>query len=346
MKTGYADLPLHYGECPKWLFSRMKNLTRVISHAIIMEFGTEEFVKRISNPFFFQALACVVGFDWHSSGTTTTLCGALKEAKLEEIGIAVCGGKGKISRNTPEEIEKMCEIVGGDPEKLIYASKISAKVDSTALQDGFDLYHHTFIFDERGNWCVVQQGMNTEIKYARRYHWLQPKNFVIEPHAAICCDYKGKSLNLVAKESKEAQKCIVDLAREGKNVKRLAMQRKHWFDLRPYEKFLHNLEKTYEEQPKTFEELLAIKGIGAKTIRALALISKIIYGCELSWRDPVKYSFAHGGKDGVPYPVDRKVYDESIRTLEEAINCAKLGKREKINALRKINLLVSKVEDK
>jgi hypothetical protein len=178
--------------------------------------------------------------------------------------------------------------------------------------------------------------MNPETRYARRYHWLKPENLVLEPHAAICCDYRAKNvLNLVANESKQAQKCIVDLACEGpEKIKRLVMESSHWFDTRPYEKSFTVLQKTLEEQPRTFEELLAMRGIGAKTLRALALISKLIYGCELSWRDPVKYSFAHGGKDGVPYPVNRKLYDQSIKTLEEAIELAKLGKREKLKALR------------
>ncbi len=335
MHSGIAELPLHFGQCPKWLFERMKRLSGAIAKAIILEHGTKEFLKRLSDPYFFQAFACVVGFDWHSSGTTTTLCAALKEAELEEYGIAICGGKGNAARKTPEEIEKKAALFGKDAEKLVYCSRISAKVDSTCLQDGFELYHHVFIFDERENWAVVQQGMNTQNKYARRYHWFNPKRLVLEPHSAVCCDIRTKTLNLVAKESKEAQKCIVDLAKEGEQkVKKLVMQSSHWFDLRKYEKSMHAIEKAYEEQPKTFEELLAIKGLGAKALRALALIAKLIYGCELSWRDPAKYSFAHGGKDRVPYPVDRRVYDNSIKTLEEAVEQAELGKKEKLQALR------------
>ncbi len=338
MKTGVTDLPLHYGSCPRWLFSRMKKLSGAIAKAIIIEFGTEEFLKRMANPFFFQAFACVVGFDWHSSGTTTTLCGALKESGLEEYGIAVCGGKGNVARRTPEEIERKSELLGANPEKMIYFSKIAAKVDSSCVQDGFELYHHVFIFDEKNSWSVIQQGMNTENRYARRYHWFSPKNLVNEPHSAVCCDVKTKTLNLVAEESEGVRKDITELACEGKdNVKKLVMESSHWFDLRKYEKSLASLDKVSELQPKNFEELLMIKGLGAKALRALALISKIIYGRELSWRDPVKYSFAHGGKDGVPHPVDRKLYDSSIRTLEEAIHLASLGKREKLHALKTLN---------
>ncbi len=340
MRTGVAELPLHYGTCPRWLFERMKKLSGAIAKAIILEHGTEELLKRLSDPYFFQAFACVVGFDWHSSGTTTTLCAALKEAGLDECGIAICGGKGSVARKAPEEIEKKAKNFGVDAEKLTYFSRISAKVDNTCIQDGFELYHHVFIFDEQGNWAVIQQGMNTQNKYARRYHWFSPKNLVLEPHSAVCCDIKTKTLNLVAKESKQAQKCMVDIAKEGEQkVKKLFMESSHWFDLRRYEKSLHAIEKAYEEQPKTFEELLAIRGLGAKALRALALIAKLIYGCELSWKDPVKYSFAHGGKDRVPYPVDKKLYDASIRTLEEAVELAKLGKREKLHAFKTLKRL-------
>ncbi|HIQ50160.1 MAG TPA: DUF763 domain-containing protein [Nanoarchaeota archaeon] len=340
MKTGIAELPLHYGSCPKWLFVRMKKLSGAIAKAIVLEFGTTEFLKRISDPFFFQAFACVVGFDWHSSGTTTTLCAALKEANLEEYGIAICGGKGNMARKTPEEIEEKIKYVDADPEKMKYFSRIAAKVDSSCVQDGFELYHHVFIFNEKGEWSVVQQGLNQATRYARRYHWFSPKDLVNEPHTAVCCDYKTKTLNLVASECEKTRKYITELAKEGKeNIKKLVMHSSHWFDLRKYEKSFSALEKAYEQQPKTFEELLSIQGIGAKALRALALISKLIYGSELSWRDPVKYSFAHGGKDRVPYPVDKKLYDNSIRTLEEAIQLAKLGKREKLNALKALERL-------
>ncbi len=337
MKTGTADLPLHWGSCPRWLFERMKKLSRKIAEAIIIEYGTKEFLKRISDPFFFQSFSCVVGFDWHSSGTTTTLLGALKSTNLHDYGLGIAGGKGSTARKTPEEIETISEKIGSDPEKIIYASKISAKVDSSAVQDGFELYHHVILFDEKNNWAVVQQGMNTENRYARRYHWFNTKNKVVEPHEAVVSDIKTKTLNLVAKESEDTQKTIVELASERpENIKRLVMDSNHWFDLRPYEKVLHNLEKTYEEAPESFEKLLLKKGVGAKTIRALALISKIIYGTELSWKDPAKFSFAHGGKDGIPHPVDRKLYDENILILEEAIENAKIGKREKLEALKRI----------
>lgn len=356
MKTGITDLPLHYGSCPAWLFQRMKKLGKAITEIIVIEYGKDEFLRRISDPFFFQSFACVLGFDWHSSGVTTTLTGALKEASLKELGIAVLGGKGKASRKTPDEIEALAEefsFTDKKIEELKKASKLAAKVDNVALQDGFELYHHSFIVTEEGKWAVIQQGMNLETKYARRYHWLSEKvkSFVNEPHLAICCDFKCKPLNMVAKESEEARKCSVDLVkdnpihlkkylvpnREQKTIfKYLKMPSQHEIELDNYKA----LQEAFEKQPKNYEELLQIKGIGAKTVRALALISNLIFGSEVSWRDPVKYSFAHGGKDGHPYPVDRKTYEESIELLQDAIQQAKLNKREKIEAFKRLNFFL------
>ncbi|MDD5016363.1 MAG: DUF763 domain-containing protein, partial [Atribacterota bacterium] len=219
MRTGIANLPLHYGKAPQWLFRRMKELARLITIFVISEFGTEEMLKKLSDPFWFQAFGCVLGFDWHSSGLTTTVCGALKESIKgieKDLGLFVAGGKGGTSRKTPSEIEQAGSYLNKDPANLIYASKMAAKVDSSALQDGYQLYHHCFIFSKNGSWTVIQQGMNTSTRYARRYHWLgeEAKDFVCEPHSAICCDKKGKSLNMVAKESKNARKVTTSLAKE------------------------------------------------------------------------------------------------------------------------------------
>lgn len=339
MQTGFADLPLHSGHTPRWLFERMVKLSRAISEIIIFEFGKDEFLRRISDPFFFQSFSCALGFDWHSSGTTTTTMGALKTAKLEDFGIAILGGKGKASRKTPEEIAKLGEKFSL-PEKnlngLKYASKISAKVDNACVQDNFQLYHHSFVVSEDGNWSVVQQGMNSETKYARRYHWLSEKisSFVIEPHAAICCDTRGKTLNMVAEENSDARKCSVDLVKDNpKNLlKYLRMPEFHEIDLKNYKTLMN----AYEMQPKNFEELIAIKGVGAKNIRALALLSNLIFGAEISWRDPAKFSFAHGGKDGTPYPIDRESYHKSVEIISDAIRQAKINEFEKMKALRRI----------
>lgn len=346
MKTGVADLPLHYGSCPRWLFKRMKKLGKAVSEIIIYEFGKDEFLKRISDPFFFQSFACVLGFDWHSSGVTTTATGALKEGlKSGELGIVVLGGKGKASRKTPQEIEELDKIFSlstSKIEELKIASRLSAKVDNSALQDGFQLYHHSFIVSEEGKWCVIQQGMSDKIGYARRYHWLSEKvkSFVNEPHLAICCDSKGKALNMVAEESEDCRKSSVDLIKDNPNnlKKYLLLDKKHEINLKNF----RGLNSAYEFQPKNYEELILVKGMGPKSIRALALLSKLIYGKEPSWRDPVKFSFAHGGKDGYPYPVNKKTYDKSIEILKTAVENAKIGNKEKIFAVKRLKDFIPK----
>lgn len=363
MRIGIADLPLHYGTAPRWLFNRMVKLSKAISEIIILEFGRDEFLRRLSNPFFFQSLSCILGYDWNSSGTTTVTLGALKLAiKPEELGIAVLGGKGKASRKTPKEIEKLSEIfplTTKNIEKLKYASKMSAKIDNSVLQDGFNLYHHSFIVTEDGKWATVQQGMSNETGYARRYHWLSEtvKRFVVEPHEAICCDTRvSKVLNMVAKESEEVRECSVDLVKDDPNhlkkyfvqywisnqkqrnlLKYLWMSPKHTFEFNHFE----ILQKLHEIQPKDYEELVATKGVGPKTVRALALLSKLIYGTEPSWRDPVKFTFHVGGKDGIPYPVDRKTYDISIKVLRAALEQAKLNNREKLLAFSRLEKFIS-----
>jgi len=351
MRTGYAHLPLHYGHTPKWLFEKMKKLSYEIVRIIVYEYGRDEFLRRISDPFWFQAFSCVIGFDWHSSGTTTVTCGVLKEAvSPEEFGIGITGGKGKASRKTPKEIEKIADVFSLSSKKienLKYSSKMSAKVDNTALQDGYNLYHHVFIFTEDGKWSVIQQGLNSENRYARRYHWLSDniESFVNEPHAAICCNEKKSCLNMVAKESEETRKTSVDLVNDNpmklkKYFSRqktlfdygFSMPRNHFIELKNFQPLLN----AYEFQPKNYEELLSIKGIGPKTIRALALLSDLIYGAKPSWKDPVKYSFAHGGKDGTPYPVNKEIMEKSIEILRNGIEEAKIGNKEKLKALRRL----------
>lgn len=344
-------MPLHYGRAPRWLFDRMAKLAGELATVIVEEFGTEELLRRLSDPFWFQSFGCVLGFDWHSSGVTTTSCGALKEglrARQQELGIFVAGGKGATSRRTPHEIECVGPSLHKDPAQLVYASRMAAKVDSAGLQDGYQIYHHTFVFNRQGTWCVVQQGMNTSTRCARRYHWLSEglEDFVCEPHAAICCDRKGGVLNMVAQESKEAQQISTALTREKperlvgelKKLQHLEMAFHHEVrlgDVHP-DRLRSIFLKTYEGQPESFEALLGMAGVGAKTIRALSLISELVYGAAPSFRDPVRYSFAHGGKDGHPYPVDRANYDRSIATLENALQRAKVGDREKLAALRRL----------
>jgi hypothetical protein len=352
-RKGTADLPLHYGKVPRWLFQRMALLAREVSLAVVAEFGVQEMLRRLADPFWFQSFGCVLGFDWHSSGVTTTVCGALKVGLKDvqhELGLYVAGGKGGTSRRTPQEIEAQGKRLNVDPAQLIYASRMSAKVDSSALQDGYQIYHHAFFFDPGGHWCVVQQGINVDERYARRYHWLSDglRDFVVEPHKAICCDRRGETLNMIAQESEEARSASAVLAREmpGKLVmelqrlRELELPSRHqvWLaDVHPT-----RLEKvflsTYEHQPRNFEALLGLKGVGPKTIRALSLLSEIVYGAQVSTRDPARFSFAHGGKDGFPFPVDRTTYDRSIETLRMAIRQAKLGRRDKLDAFKRLAL--------
>ncbi len=352
-RTGIANLPLHYGKAPRWLFNRMVELARQITIAIVADFGPEEMLRRLSHPYWFQAFGCVLGFDWHSSGVTTTLCGALKEGirGLEtDLGLFIAGGKGKASRRTPSEIEDWGNLISLNPTPLVYASRMSAKVDSSAVQDGYQLYHHSFLFTTSGSWAVVQQGMNGTTRYARRYHWLGEtvSNFVNEPHSAILSGARGQALNLVAGESDTARTTIADIVTsekphnivaELKRLKTLDLPSHHYLstrDLHP-DSLSRIILSAYDRQPQDFEQLLGLRGVGPKTIRALSLISELVYGVAPSYQDPARYSFAHGGKDGIPYPVDRKTYDQSIELLRKAINKSKLGIREKNEAMGRLN---------
>ncbi len=329
----------------------MTALGREISLAVIHEYGPEELLKRLSDPFWFQALGCVLGFDWHSSGVTTTVCGALKEGLkgLEsDTGIYVCGGKGGRSRKTPEEIAGFTQRMGLDGDRLIHASRMSAKVDSSAVQDGYQIYHHNFFFTRGGVWCVVQQGMNDETGYARRYHWLSSsmESFICEPHAAVCAGETHDLLNMVASESEGARTASVDAAREKperwirelKNVADFRLPERHRLLIRDLDsRYVRGiLAETYERQPVNYESLLGLKGVGPKTVRALSLIAEVVYGAKPPFRDPARYSFAHGGKDGIPYPVNRERYDESIGFLRQVVNRARVDVSDKRAVFRRL----------
>jgi len=351
-KSSQLDLPLHYGKAPKWLFDRMVKLSRYISEAIIIEFGRDYFLRQLSNAFWFQSLGCALGFDWHSSGLTTTTCFALKKAfsDLKVYGIFFCGGKGKASRKTPDEIKIISEKLNFNPTDLIYTSKIVAKIDNNALCDGFNLYHHTFVFTEDKKWIVIQQGMSEKGNWARRYHWssFDLSSYISSPHSDITSDNFFITLNLVDKDIDKTQNLITELSYRDpiKNIKDFCLlknnteklpSRHRVFieDINP--KFLEKIFlKTYEKKPKDFQELIALDGVGSKTLRALALISDLIYGANLSFRDPARYSFCHGGKDGYPYRIKLSDYDNTIDILAKIINKAKLDKSEKISALRRL----------
>jgi hypothetical protein len=364
VKTGVVSLPLHAGSAPPWLFKRMVRMAGEVAETLVYEHGEEEFLRRIADPYWFQALACVLGFDWHSSGTTTVTTGALKIALSPgRHGIAVAGGKGKTSGKAPSDIERLGDtfsLSSAKVHELTRASRMSAKVDNALVQDGYQLYHHAFFFTRSGEWAVVQQGMNDSL--ARRYHWLSDgvHSFVEEPHSAICAERREESvLNLTAAESRENRKATLDLVKDGpphlKSAQRslldfvregpkpgpvagFSMPERHKLvaslDIDDHGR--RALQAAYELQPESYEDLVALKGMGPKRIRALALISELVYGARPSWRDPAKFSFAHGGKDGTPFPVDRETYDHSIRTLEEALEGARMERGEKYEAIKRL----------
>jgi len=367
-RRGVANLPLHGGHAPRWLFNRMVKLAGGIVDVILFEYGSDEFLRRISDPYWFQALSCVLGFDWHSSGTTTTTCGALKMAiNPQEHGIMVAGGKGKVSRKTPSEIQGAADffpLSSKKIEELVYSSKISAKIDNSCIQDGYNLYHHCFVFTENGDWTVIQQGLNEKNKYARRYHWLSEsiENLTEEPHRGISCDKREhETLNMTSQESNDSRNISVDLVCDnpehlkqyfrrplnGQSLltdyfKELNMPKHHpVLDMDISEHEFKVLKEAWELQPQNYEELISLQGIGPKKIRALALISDLVYGASPSWEDPVKYSFTHGGKDGFPYPVDRDVYEHSIQTLKDALDQAKLNNKDKYKAIKRLESLVN-----
>lgn len=356
--TGYASLPLHGGKAPAWLFGRMVRLSREIVIYLVTEFGAAEVLRRLSDPYWFQAFGCVLGFDWHSSGVTTTVCGAVKEGIKDidaDLGLFAAGGKGGASRKAPPQIAASCDRIGRDPAPLVYASRTAAKVDSAAVQDGFQLYHHVFFFTAAGDWSVVQQGMSDATSTARRYHWLsdQVDSFVEDPHAAVCCDTRAHTLNLVAHENAEVRRASADIAGQApKETLRalaagarragaptLTMPARHLLlpELDVASPYLEKiLLKTYERAPQDFEELLGIAGVGAKTLRALALASELIHGTAATMRDPARFAFAHGGKDGTPFPVDRVTYDRTIDVLHTAINRSGIDRSEKVDAFRRL----------
>ncbi|MEM5799891.1 MAG: DUF763 domain-containing protein [Candidatus Aenigmatarchaeota archaeon] len=356
-RTGIVDLPLHSGHAPRWLFEKMVRISESVSELIILEYGQKEFLKRLSNPFWFQSFACAIGFDWHSSGTTTTACGALKIAlSKNDLGIKIVGGKGKTAKNVEKEINSFDFLNDKKIEKLKYASKMTAKIDNACVQDSYNLYHHCMIFSEKGDWTVIQQGMND--KYARRYHWFSEnvKSFVEEPHTGIIGDRKEENvLDTTSKENKELRKASVEIVNDANkiikqitrqstlndfnNIQFIKFPEHHELPKNLNKETVEFLKKTNEIQPKNYEELVSLNGVGPAKIRALALLSELIFGVEVKWKDPLKYTFAHGGKDGHPYPVDKETYEDSINFLKDAIRQAKLNEYDKINALKRLNKL-------
>jgi hypothetical protein len=355
-RSGTADLPLHYGYVPQWLAERMSRLGLAITEAIIADYGKEEVLRRLSDPFWFQSLGAVMGMDWHSSGITTSVMGALKRAinpHSKQLGIYICGGKGKSSKQTPAELLKYSELHGLDGESLVRCSKLSAKVDNTAVQDGFQLYMHSFVLSDTGLWTVIQQGMRNGSATARRYHWhaAAMTSFVEEPHTAICGANQGPILNLVDKAALPLRNALLEMTTQHpermiKEARNLVMPAHH--ELRAGDVDLKRLGAmlwlTHEQQPADFEELLLLQGMGPRTLQSLALVSEVIYGTPSRFADPARFAFAHGGKDGHPFPVPVNVYDETIAVLSKAVQKAKIGNSDKLQAIQKLGELSRQAE--
>ena len=371
-KSGRADLPLHNGHVPKWLADRMTRLGAVMTEAIVHHYGRDEFLRRLAHPFWFQSFGAVMGMDWHSSGITTSVLGALKRGLTplsHELGLHVCGGRGNHSRLTPRELMSIGDRIGFDGARLATASRLVAKVDSAAVQDGFDLYLHGFVVTNEGRWVVVQQGMNGERKQARRYHWLSEglTSFVDEPHAAIEGPSRGNIINLTDRRAENSRRKQIELlgtlgpvgiAREVASLMpdqqqpeqatlpHLIMPAHH--DVRTSDvrlKRLHgNLAAAADRGPVDFPDLLLTPGVGARTVRALALVAEVVHGAPCRFSDPARFSLAHGGKDRHPFPVPLKVYDETIRVLRSAVDKAKLDREDALFALRKLDQELRRLE--
>jgi len=372
-RTGSADLPLHGGRVPHWLGARMARLGAVITEAIVHEYGRDEFMRRLAHPFWFQSFGAVMGMDWHSSGITTSVIGALKRGLKpieQELGIHVCGGRGKHSRQTPHELVTIGERVGFDGEELAKASRLVAKVDSAAVQDGFDLYLHGFIVTDDAKWVVVQQGMNGDRRQARRYHWLSEGvgDFVNEPHAAIEGVSHGEIINLTDRRAANSRDAQLDLLKShgpdgitkeagtliGKSKKastqpilpHLIMPAHH--DVRSSDVVMRRLRGSLAAAascgPRDFPELLLVPGVGPRTVRALALVAEVVHGAPCRFSDPARFSLAHGGKDRHPFPVPLHVYDETIRTLKTAVQSARLGREEELGALKRLDQQARQLE--
>ena len=398
--SGHADLPLHTGTVPRWLADRMMVLGTLITESLVENFGPDEVLVRLSDPLWFQSFGAVMGMDWHSSGITTSVMYALKRGlnpRAKELGIYVCGGRGKYSRLTPDELLEIASREGLNGDELVRNSKLVAKVDNNAVQDGFQLYQHNFVLTRNGNWTVVQQGMNGAEKKARRYHWCSTnlRSFVEEPHSGVVGDNRGKILNLTDTEAKGARNSILEMSREepermlreivqiGKPANQMIlMQDGKSFGgvaggltaLPEQQELFPELQETnersivmpthhevlaqdvdlkrlggvlataYESQPKDFESLMLTPGLGPRTLQSLALVSEVIYGTPSRFTDPARFSFAHGGKDGHPFPVPLKIYDESIRVLRDSIEKSKLGYKDKSDCIRRLHNVALNVE--
>jgi hypothetical protein len=357
-RSGTADLPLHGGRVPPWLASRMTELGTAIAEHIVLEHGASDFLTRLSDPFWFQAFGAVMGMDWHSSGITTSVMGALKRGlnpRFAELGLMVCGGRGRHSVRTPDELRSFGMKTGLDGDALARTSRLTARVDNNAVADGFQLYLHSFVITKSGEWSVVQQGMNPENQSARRYHWhsVTVRDFVSDPHTAILGKPQGEILNLVDARAAKAQHALLSIANEPiaaslQEARRLTMPAHH--DVRAKDIDLKRLGAVlavaHEQELRDFASFLLLEGLGPRTLQSLALIAEVVHGAPSRFSDPARFSFAHGGKDGHPFPVPLKTYDESLAVLRRSLEAARLGHTEKIHGFKRLDGLIRAVEEK
>lgn len=357
-RANYADLPLHYGHVPKWLAERMTSLGGAIVEGIVQMYGSEEVLRRLSDPLWFQAFGCVLGMDWHSSGITTSVVGALKRAINPisgELGIYICGGRGKHSLKTPDELLIVAEKTGLNGRELARSSRLVAKVDNTALQDGFQLYLHSFIVTRDGRWVVIQQGLNNHSGMARRYHWHSEafRSYINQPHSGVTGENQGLILNLTHADASITREAMLQIAREDPSrilpeIKKIIMPRHHEVTSRDVDlkRLGAVLTLAAELEVENFESLLLLNGLGPRTLQSLTLVSEVIHGTPSRFSDPARFSFAHGGKDGHPFPVPLKVYDETISAMKTAVENARLGNTEKSRAIEQLSKMAFAVEEK
>ena len=355
-RSGIADLPLHGGRVPTWLAERMTKLGTAITETIVHDYGTSAFLSRLSDPFWFQALGAVMGMDWHSSGITTSVMGALKRGlapKANELGLYVCGGRGRFSRNTPNELREIAEKRGFDGEALVRTSRLTARVDNNAIADGFQIYLHSFVVTSAGEWAVVQQGLNDRNGMARRYHWhsVSVRDFVAEPHTGIVGEHQGTIMNLVDADAGRARSAMLDIANEHPDktlseARHLRMPAHHEVRARDVDlkRLGAVLAVAYEKDLKNFADLLLVEKLGPRTLQSLALVAEVVHGAPSRFNDPARFSFAHGGKDGHPHPVPLKTYDESLNFLRSSLDAAKVGDSEKLDGFRRLESFVRTVE--
>lgn len=357
-RSGIADLPLHTGRVPPWLAERMTRLGSAITETVVHHYGTSAFLTRLSDPFWFQALGAVMGMDWHSSGITTSVMGALKRGlapRAHELGLYVCGGRGKSSRNTPAELRALSDRCGFDGEALVRTSRLTARIDNNAIADGFQIYLHNFVLSADGEWAVVQQGLNDRNGMARRYHWhsASVRDFVAEPHTAIVGESLGTIMNLVDAKADRAQAALLEIANEHPEktlsaARHLRLPAHH--EVRSKDVDLKRLGAVlavaYERGLHDFAELLLLEKLGPRTLQSLALVAEVVHGAPSRFNDPARFSFAHGGKDGHPHPVPLKTYDESLGVLRNSLHAAKLGHTEKLDGFRRLDGFVRMVEER